>query len=799
MTDETLFPVEPWTVRERGLDLDLLARSESIFALSNGHIGLRANLDEGEPYGIPGTYLNSFYELRPLPYAESAYGYPESSQTVVNVTNGKLIRLLVNDSPFDVRYGRLLAHERVLDLRAGKLTRRADWESPAGHRVRVSSTRFVSFTQRAVAAIEYTVEALDSSADALRLVIQSELVANEPAPARANDPRAAAALESPLVALERDIWEYGGTLLHGTRHSGLMMAAGMYHEVDAPCPVAVDTNATDDWARTTFVCTLQPGQRLRIVKLLGYGWSRLRSQSALRDQVAAALTRARHTGFDGLLAEQKSYLEEYWDGADVKVDGDPRLQQAVRFALFHLLQVGARAERRCLPAKGLTGPGYDGHAFWDTEAYLLPVLVYLQPQAVADALRWRHSTLKLAQERAATLGLRGAAFPWRTIRGQECSAYWPAGTAAFHINADIALALIMYRSVTGDETLETEVGLELLVETARLWMSLGHYDLDSVWHLAGVTGPDEYTVVVIDNLFTNMAAAHNLRGAADAAERHPELARGFGVTTDETAAWREAADAVRLCYDDQLRVHQQNEGFTRLPEWDFEASRDMYPLLLHKPYFDIYRRQVVKQADLLMAQYWFGHLFDDGDKARNVDYYERRTVRDSSLSASIQAVTAAEVGHLDLAYDYTCESAQVDLLDIDHNSADGMHIGSLAGVWTALVAGFGGMRQLAGHLSFAPQLPDALTRLSFTIRWCGLRLAVDIEQHQATYTLRDGPDASLSLHHNGKLVTVTAATPVVEPVTRREPMLPTPPPPPGREPRFGGESHISWLSHPVGG
>jgi trehalose/maltose hydrolase-like predicted phosphorylase len=367
---------------------------------------------------------------------------------------------------------------------------------------------------------------------------------------------------------------------------------------------------------------------------------------------------------------------------------------------------------------------------------------------------------------------------------------------------------MMYRSVTGYETLETAGGgLELLVETARLWLSLGHYDLDSVWHIAGVTGPDEYTVVVIDNLFTNLAAAHNLRGAADATERHPELARDLGVTTGEVAAWREAADAVNICYDEQLRVHQQSMGFTRLPEWDFEASRDKYPLLLHAPYFDIYRRQVVKQADLMLAQYWFGHLFGDGDKARNVDYYERRTVRDSSLSASVQAVAAAEVGHLDLAYDYLCESAQIDLLDIDHNSADGLHIGSLAGVWTALVAGFGGLRQHDGMLCLAPQLPDELTRLCFTLRWHGLRLRVEIEPGQVTYRLRGGDDgrdhgrdASLSLRHNEEEVTVTTAGPVVLPVVRRRPVIPAaPPPPPGREPRFGGESHVSWLSHPVGG
>jgi alpha,alpha-trehalose phosphorylase len=303
-------------------------------------------------------------------------------------------------------------------------------------------------------------------------------------------------------------------------------------------------------------------------------------------------------------------------------------------------------------------------------------------------------------------------------------------------------------------------------------MSLGHHDVDGAWHIAGVTGPDEYTAVVNDNVFTNLAAAHNLRGAAEAAERHPGLARDLGVTVEEIAAWRDAADAVHVPYDTGLRVHQQSAGFTRLPAWDFEAARDKYPLLLHASYFDLYRRQVVKQADLMLAQYWFGHLFDDEDKARNVDYYERRTVRDSSLSAAVQAVTAAEVGHLELAYDYAYEAAQLDLRDLEHNTADGLHIASLAGVWTALVAGFGGLREYEGLLWFAPQLPDRINRLSFTVRWHGLRLEVDIEPDWVTYTLRDGTDASLAFRHNGNDATVTTGKPITEQISRRLPMLP---------------------------
>jgi alpha,alpha-trehalose phosphorylase len=777
ITDAT-FPVEPWTVRETRLDLNLIAQSESVFALSNGHIGLRGNLDEGEPHGIPGTYLTSFYELRPLPYAESAYGNPESSQSIVNVTNGKLIRLLVDDEPFDVRYGSLVSHERVLDMRAGTLTRRADWISPAGKRVRVTSTRLVSFTQRAIAAIEYEVEAVDSP---MRIVVQSELVANEAVPATSNDPREAAAMASPLEAVDQTVTDRGVVLVHRTKASQLQVAAGMSHIVECDGHIDIETNVVPDWARLTAVTTLQPGQTLKLVKYFGYGWSSVRTQQALRDQVTGAVIAARLTGFSGLLAEQRSYLDEFWDGADVEIAGDDDIQQAVRFGLFHVLQAGARTEGRGIPAKGLTGPGYDGHTFWDTEMFVLPVLIYAKPDAAAHALRWRYSTLDLAIQRAQMLGVSGAAFPWRTIRGQECSGYWPAGTAAMHVTADIASALARYTTTTGDESVEIEGGVELLAETARLWMSLGTYGRDGKWHVAGVTGPDEYTALVDDNVYTNLAAAHNLDAAADAAERHPDLSAQLGVTPSEIAGWRAAADAVFLPYNSELQVHEQNAGFTNLPEWDFEASRESYPLLLHAPYFELYRRQVIKQADLELAMCAFGHRFSDADKARNVDYYEPRTVRDSSLSANVQAVICAEVGHLELAHDYAYEAALIDLHDIHHNTRDGLHIASLAGAWVALVAGFGGLRDTGGRLSFDPHLPNDINQLCFNLRWRGSRLKVDISHTDVTYSLRDGA-GSVVLLHDGDELTLHAGESVVRKIAKRTPLLPRPSQPPGREP-----------------
>jgi alpha,alpha-trehalose phosphorylase len=700
---------------------------------------------------------------------------------MVNVTNGKVIRLVIDDEPFDVRYGELRAHERVLDLRAGVLRRSAEWVSPAGAAVRIRSTRLVSFVQRTTAAILLEVEALDG---AVRVVGQSELVANEPAPARSADPRAAAALESPLQSEEHSFHDLEVVLVHASRASKLRVAAAMGHLVEGPPGTDAGAESAPDVGRVTVAADLAPGQTLRIVKFLTYAWSSQRSLPAVRDLAVAALAEARHTGWDGLAAAQRAYLDDFWDRADVELEGDTELQQAVRFALFHTLQAGARAEGRAIAAKGLTGPGYDGHTFWDTERFVLPVLTYTTPHAARDALRWRHATLDLARERARQLGLQGAAFPWRTIRGHECSGYWPAGTAAFHINADIADAVARYQAATGDDAFEREVGLELLVETARLWRSLGHHDPLGRFRIDGVTGPDEYSAITDNNVYTNLLAQRNLEAAADAVMRHPRSAAELGADVEEAAAWRDAARGIVVPWDDELGVHPQSERFTEHERWDFEATGDRYPLLLHFPYFDLYRKQVVKQADLVLALHWRGDAFSDEQKARNFAYYEALTVRDSSLSACTQAVIAAEVGQLELAYDYFGEAALIDLLDLAHNTRDGVHIGSLAGAWIAAVAGFGGMRDHDGELSFRPRLPPRIERLAFRLVFRARRLKVDVDRSEATYTMLDGEP--LELAHHGETITVVPGEAVRRPIPPA-PRRPAPTQPAGRAPRHRGD------------
>lgn len=775
------FTVDPWSIGLSGIDESQLTHRESVFALSNGHLGWRGNLDEGDPRGIPGSYLNGVYEEYPMPYAEDGYGYPENGQHVINVPNGQILRLLVDDEPFDVRRGALTRHDQCLDFRAGTLHRAVEWTSPAGRTVRVRSTRLVSLAHRSVAAVRYEVEAVDAPMTA---TVQSELVANEAIPDAHPEGRVQRTVDAPLQGVEHVVLGSAATLVHRTRTSDLGIAVSMDHVVTGSGTTDPDvtTETSADLARTTISLRLEPGERLEIVKVIGHEWAAAVSAAGLRDRAEGAVADALRDGWDGLVQQQRERLHDYWTCADVRVEGEPKLQQAVRFAMFHIFQAAARAELRSVPGKGLTGAGYDGHTFWDFEAFVLPVLTSTAPAAAEQALRWRHSTLGHARRRAHLLGLAGAAFPWRTIDGRESSGYWPASTIAFHLNADIAFAVLHYVRSTGDEVFEREAGLEILVETARLWMSLGHRDAEGRFHIDGVTGPDEYSAMVDDNVYTNLMAQLNLTGAAAAAKRHPEVADGLGVGDDEIEQWAATAAAMTVPFDVERRVHPQFAGFTDKQRWDFaNTSPDQYPLQEHFPYFDLYRKQVVKQADLVLALYLVGDAFTAAEKERAFAYYDALTVRDSSLSAAVQAVIAAEVGHVDLAADYLAETATIDLHDLHENTDAGLHLASLAGIWLALTAGFGGMRDAENGLRFAPRLPSQLTRIAFGVRIGGQTLQLDITPSATVYLLSDGPSRSIRHFDETLVLSPGHATTVTTPPLPA--VGPRPVQPPGRAPR----------------
>jgi len=575
--------------------------------------------------------------------------------------------------------------------------------------------------------------------------------------------------------------ETGGEIAHVTAHSGLAVAAAVAHEwgeADAP-----RLSAEADGIMAAFRMVLRPGHPFTLTKIVNYATGDAADTEAVGHAASAGVTRVARLGWDELLRQQRETLDGFWARADVEIGGDARLQQAVRFDLFQVFQATACAEGVPVPAKGLTGNGYSGHSFWDGDSFLVPVLALLCPDAAASALRWRHRTLPLALDRARELGLAGASFPWRTVDGREASGYWPASTAAFHINADIADAVLRYVWATEDRAFEEHEGLELLVETARLWAALARVDEHGVTHFDGVTGPDEYSALSDDNVYTNLMAQQNLGEAARLARRYPETAARRGVGDAEVRRWRDLARQVAVPFDEELGVHAQSAAFTQQARWDFENTpADAYPLVQHEPYVQLYRHQITKQADLVLALVRRHDLFTTEQRARDFAYYEPITVRDSSLSAASQAIVAAEVGQLPLALDYVREVGAMDIDDLHQDTTGGIHLAAAAGLWTALAAGFGGMRVTAGAPQFSPRLPPGLTRLCFRLVLRGQPLTVDVRPDEVTYTAPGAAD--FELVHHGDVLRLGADA-VTAPIPPQAAAGPRPTQPPHRPPGLG--------------
>jgi alpha,alpha-trehalose phosphorylase len=558
----------------------------------------------------------------------------------------------------------------------------------------------------------------------------------------------------------------------------MTLACGVDHVVTAEGSVTHQSSCSDDSGKVVFSSTLQPGQTIELTKYITYHTSRRVPPEELCDRAERTLDRALEQGFEVLLKDQRHYLDDFWQRSDITLRAAPtalrtteEFQQSVRFNLFQILQTAGRAEGTGIPAKGLTGQAYEGQYFWDIEIYVLPFLIYTEPRIAKNLLKFRYSMLDKARQRAREVNQKGALFPWRTINGEEASAYYAAGTAQYHINADIMYALRKYVNATGDEDFLHREGAEMLVETARFWRDLGFFsrEKEGKFCLNGVTGPDEYTTVVSNNAFTNLMARENLRYATETVEtlkdkkpeRFRELVDKTGLDFSEVGEWKRAAERMYIPFDKETGIHPQDDDFLDLEVWDFEHTPlDNYPLLLFYHPLVIYRHQVIKQADVVLAMFLLGSEFSLEQKKRNFDYYDPLTTGDSSLSVGIQSIIASELGYEEKALEYARYSVLMDLADVGGNVKDGCHIASMGGTWMVLVYGFAGMRDYDGNLSFNPWLPTRLEGIHFTLTFRGQVLEVDITPETVIYTLQKG--AGLAIQHREKEIQLKPGVPVKE-------------------------------------
>ncbi len=769
-----VYPPDEWKFIEKRFYPRFLPQMETIFSTGNGYIGMRGNFEEGSPVHHPGTFVNGFHETWPIVYAEDAYGFAKTGQTMLNVPDTKIIKLYVDDEPFYLPTANLLNFERRLDMRAGTLDREVLWETPSGKQVSIKSRRLVSFQHRHVAAISYQITVLNADAP---VVISSEIIHHRSDQVSEFDPRKSRIFEQrvllPVKSYSNDRRIVFG---HITRNSKMTIACGIDHEFETECNFSCRCDIEDDRGKVVFSIDAVSGKTIHLTKFITYHTSRSAPVEELCARAERTLDRASAHGFEKLLEGQRKYLDEFWRKSDIRLTPMPgktekyveSMQQAIRFNLFHIIQASGRAEGTGIPAKGLTGQAYEGHYFWDIEIYVLPFLIFTEPRIAKNLLKFRHSMLDKARERARQVNQKGALFPWRTINGEEASSYYAAGTAQYHINADIIYALRNYVNATGDEEFLHETGAEMLVETARLWRDLGFFSdkKGGKFCIHGVTGPDEYNTVVDNNTFTNLMARENLRYAVETIEsmksHNPEkfaaLVDKTSLELSEVEEWKAAAERMYIPYDEEKCIYPQDDSFLNKQKWDFENTPpEKYPLLLHYHPLVIYRHQVIKQSDMVLAMFLLDNEFSPECKRCNFDFYDELTTGDSSLSVCIQSIMAAEVGDTEKALEYCRYAVLMDLGDVGGNVSDGVHIASMGGTWMVFVYGLAGMRNYNGRLSFDPKLPEIMKRLRFPLTVRGQMIEVDVTRESITYTLLEGD--SLTIYHGKEQVTLSRDRP----------------------------------------
>lgn len=765
LMDRDVTPVDEWRLIEakpEGLPLGL---AETLFALSNGYIGMRGNPPEGRDSSEHGTYINGLHETWAIKHAEDAYGLAREGQTIVNAPDAKAMRLYIDDEPLRLGNAEVYDYERSLDFREGVLRRRFIWRTPSGKKIRVTSERMVSFQEKHVAAMSIEVELLDADA---AVMINSQILNRQDgedeyhdaanAQGADLDPRRAEALEERVLipAFQSSTPErHRSTLAYRCAHSGMTVSAAMDHTFTVTTPDGtepyVETSQTTDpdAASALFQLDAPQGTVIRLEKLVAYHSSRKVRGEELAFRCERTLNRVGRIGMLGLMENQQEWLERFWERSDVVIHNQPALQQAVRWNLWQVIQASARAEIQGVPAKGMTGTGYGGHYFWDTEIYVTPFLTYTSPQFARNAMRFRWDMLEAAWARADELAHDGALFPWRTINGQESSAYYAAGTAQYHIDADIVYAMMKYVYASGDQEFLLHEGADLLVSTARFWMSLGFFNGERTeFQIHSVTGPDEYNTVVNNNLYTNVMAQYNLAAAADVVKQiqrdRPavwrKLQHRYELTGAEVGEWEEAAEAMYIPFDEKLGIHPQDDQFLLRKRWNLDdpETGPKRPLLLHYHPLTIYRHQIIKQADVVLALFLMGNRFTTEQKRADYKYYDPLTTGDSSLSAVVQSIMAAELGYAEQAMDFFVRGLYVDLANLHGNAADGVHVASAGGVWQSLVYGFGGFRDHGGQFSIDPKLPDGWEGLTYRITIHGCRIRVTVRRRAVEVVLEEG-------------------------------------------------------------
>nr|WP_077555415.1 beta-phosphoglucomutase [Rhodanobacter sp. B04] len=760
--DAPVADADTWRLTQSHWQPAHAARDETLFALANGALGVRGGFEESRS-PTQGSFLAGVWERAPIHYHERHFGFARDTDTRLPVAEATAVRIRLGDLHIDPAHGEILTFKRVLDLREGKLSRFLRWRTAQGHTFELETERVVPIAHPGLLCIRMRLRSVDYAGP---VSFESSISGDRAAAAQGDDPRFGAGSGLALHVSHTSATEGEAWLAQRTGESAIGVVCMQRHRIGG---LAFSGAAADaGCVQQSYHGHLAAGESVLIEKFVAYAWSQPQqeiSDAALHLRAVSELSSAIDKGFDALLQTQARDCAAFWDRASLSIEHDRRSEQALKFNLFHIFQSAARDGHGGIAAKGLTGEGYEGHVFWDSETFVLPALALTAPALVKPSLLFRLHTLDHARAHAREMNhARGALYPWRTIGGDECSAHYPSGSAQYHINAAIAFAIKLYVEASDDRAFLAEGGAEMLIETARIWLQVGHFNQrrGGAFCINDVTGPDEYTALVDNNYYTNRMAQEHLRYAVEVVRELAKSSPGtfaalrqkLALSEPEIADWSRAADAMYLPHDERLGIVAQDDTFLDKPRWDFAGTPpEKYPLLMHHHPLTLYRHQVCKQADALLALVLAGENIDRATKRRSFDYYEAITVHDSTLSASTFAVLAAEIGYADKARDYFMDALRVDLDDLHANTSHGAHMAAMAGSWLALAWGFGGLRIAAGGIGFDPILPPGWRGYRFGVAWKNRNITVAVDAQTVRYTLAGG--APLGIMHAGEPLLLT--------------------------------------------
>jgi maltose phosphorylase len=744
-----LFGIDSWKIVETELHKEDFRLAESIMSLGNGHMGMRGNFEENYSGDFHrGSYIAGVWFPDKTRVGWWKNGYPDYFGKVINSTNYLGIRLFIEDEEIDLYTANVKEYYRELDMQHGVLTRTFTVES-GGRETAVKAVRFLSVAEKELAVISYSVTPINYSGKITFVPYLDGDVRNEDA------------------NYEEDFWdeigrqasEYKSSLVMKTKDNPFgtptFKAATIMQAVAEGEVLGVSVFQKPEYAENRIYLRGEQGQTVTLYKYVAVTTDRDHEASHLVVKGEEVLQRSLQKGYAQLLEEHRQGWLKRWEIADVEIKGDDEAQQGIRFNLFQLFSTYYGEDSRLnIGPKGFTGEKYGGATYWDTEAYALPLyLSTAEPEVARNLAIYRHNQLDGAFINAGKQGLKGALYPMVTFTGIECHNEWEITFEEIHRNGAIAYAIYNYVNYTGDKDYLYEYGIDVLAGISRFWADRVHYNKrKNVYMIHGVTGPNEYENNVNNNWYTNTIAVWTLKYTLEAIEYLKESGRAgrvaeLGITGGELEKWQDIIENMYFPYDEELGVFVQHDTFLdkNLMTVD-ELAPEERPINQNWSWDKILRSCFIKQADVLQGLYFLNHEFTEEEKRRNFEFYEPMTVHESSLSPSVHAVLAAELGMEEKAYEMYNRTARLDLDNYNNDTEDGLHITSMTGAWLAIVQGFAGMRTANESLSFAPFIPKAWKEYSFKILYRGHYLKVLVSQENVTLT-QQGPELELKLYN----------------------------------------------------